>query len=349
MSMLDTLTTDQESLVLDAIEGDLQPDQQSALHELLASKPNLRAEIQRLTATRRQMQSLNAQYEPSVNLSARVLTEVESLVAPLALRHMDAPRRHRRLTIPASTLRPLAAAAAVTIITVLGVSFFRSESKTQSPGPDLASGENAPLPVISIDDPQPTDPQAVAIAQAAAEQRTITLAEDQWIRIARVEPTLDEAAELLAQGRLVIHALASRPELARTSITAMTNGLDSDSTAWSMIGPASRVVAARFDRPAPQLPVFAVDELTGTTVEVPHPRTVAVWSARIDTTPAALASIIHNLRELGLTVRLEAIDQPTEAEPSLEDALWWQAPPSTWQPSATAPIVIDALHRSPRP
>jgi hypothetical protein len=120
-------------------------------------------------------------------------------------------------------------------------------------------------------------------------------------------------------------------------------GHEPDPPNWALVGPAP-ALAARFHRPAGD-PVYALDEPTGLTIQIPQPRLDAVWTARLDHDPAALASIVHSLESLGLIVRLEPAPEPIEPAPSLEDALWFDRPPSTWQPAGLAPVVVEALHR----
>ncbi len=345
MSILDTLTTDQESLVIDAIEGELRPEYEPMLKQLLATNPGLDVEIARLTQTRSQMRALEVTIEPNAGFVPQVMARLEEATAPLQLRHMDAPVRSHRSWIPASAARPLAAAAAVLIIAALGFSFFGdgSNNTTTTPGP-LADNSPDDLP-IAPHDFIPQTPEAIAVAQAEAESRSFEAAERVWTEVAEAEPTLAEAVELLAAGRLVIRGLAPQPDIARAGAASIAQGLDSQSNAWAFVNPLNRASMARFEPQLTDSPVFAVDEPTGLRVQLPQPRTVSAWSAEIAIDAPALASIVHNLRELGLRVRFEAIETPFASQPDLESAIWWDESPESWRSTSMAPVIIDALDR----
>jgi hypothetical protein len=345
---LDNLTPQQESLVLDAIEGELRPDQMPDFERLLAERPGLEAEIARLTGTRNMVVSLGTLAEPEIDLADSVLEQVQSLTLEaetpvLQLQHMDPPSGPR-LQLSSAGVRTLAAAAAVVIIAALSFSYLRSGSgkPPETPGPGIAA---APGPTTTDPSTNPAIETAPVFAQAEVELRRVELAQSHWTEAETTEPTLTEAAGLLSRGQLVIRTLAPGREIARDSLAALEAGLDSDSTAWHIVGPSTRTVAARFDHPTTTGPLMAMDDQSGLTLEIPRARLLDVWTARVEPNAAAIASLMHGLEELGFKVRLEALPEPIELDDPLEDALWWDRSPSTWAPIESAPIVIDTLDR----
>lgn len=343
MSILDTLNPDQEALVLDAVEGVLTPSQRAAFDRLTAEHPRLEAEVARLSRTKAAVISMPEFDLSAPNLVASVFDRLDAESAPLQLRRMDLPHRHRRLPLSAGRVRSLVAAAALVLTAALSLSFLRSGNSTPQPAPGPTVADANPTPGDSTTPFETSDP-AVELAAAAIEERTIELAHANWAQADRTEPTLAEAVELLAENRLVIRALAPSSATATAGRDALAARLDATSAAWHLDGPASAALASRFKRPATEA-VYAMDDESGTMLEIPSPRLFAVWNARVDQTESAIASLVHNLRDLGLLVRLEASPDAVEFEPALDDALWWNRAPSTWQPVGAAPIVIDALDR----
>ncbi len=349
MPNLDTLTPEQESLVLDAIEGQLRPDQMPDFEHLLAACPGLEAEIARLTGARNMLVSLGTLAEPEIDLTGPVLARVETLAGfdadaePLQLQHMDPPPRDR-MRISSAGVRSLAAAAAVLIIAALSFSYLRSgpAKPPVAPGPGIAA---APDPTNNDPSTDPVIDAAPVLAEAEVELRRVELAQSHWGEGEASEPTLAEAAGLLSRGRLMIRTLAPAREIARTGLDALEAGLDSHSTAWHIVGPTPQALAARFDHPTAVGPLMAMDDQTGLTLEIPRARLLAVWTARVEPSAAAIASLMHGLEELGFKVRLEALSEPIELDDPLEDALWWDRPPATWTPIESAPIIIDTLDR----
>ena len=348
LTNLDTLTPEQESLVLDAIEGQLRPERRPEFERLLDGCPGLEQDIARLTESRNLVAALASVNEPEVDFAAPVLERVESLaVEPetpvLHLQHMDPPARPR-LQISSTRVRTLAAAAAVLIIAALSFSFLKSgpvKPKT-NPGPDIAAAPDGIAPDAL--DPSGKAP-APELAQAERELRSVELAQTHWTQTRNAEPTLAEAAALLSSGRLVIRTLAPSRDIARAGVDALKTGLDAQSTAWEIVSPSARAIAARFDQPEDTAPIMAMDEQTGLRLEIPRARLIDVWTARVEPDASAIASLVHSLRELGFTVRLEALPEPVELDDPLENALWWDQSPATWQPIESAPIVIETLDR----
>ncbi len=349
LTNLDNLTPEQESLVLDAVEGELGPDQMPDFERLLAERPGLEAEIARLADTRSRVVSLGTLAEPEIDLSSPILARVETHAgfdaeaAPLQLQHMEPPSRPR-LKLSSAGVRSLAAAAAVVIIAALSFSYLRSGSgkPPAAPGPGIAA---APDPATSDPSTDPAIDAAPVLAEAEVELRRVELAQSHWTQVEASEPTLTEAAELLSRGQLVIRTLAPGREIAQAGLAALEAGLDSDSTAWHIVGPSTRTIAARFDHPTTTGPLMAMDDQSGLTLEIPRARLLDVWTARVEPNAAAIASLMHGLKELGFKVRLEALPEPIELDEPLENALWWDQPPATWSPIESAPIVIDTLDR----
>lgn len=341
MSILDTLNPQQEALALDAIEGVLAPTDRPRLDQLLAATPGLASEIDRLSRAKAATAALAALEPAEPDWAEAVVDRFEAerwhgSPSRASISRMDPQSRPLRFPVSARSARALAIAASLGVVAVLAFTFLESNTPNphSPPVPAIAHADETPAPIAAAD---PSD--SSALADGAVEQRTLERAQTDWARTDSSEPTLDEAVALLADQRLVIRALAPRTEVAR----AGGDALDAESTAWKLLGPAP-ALAARFDRPATQA-VFALDEPTGRTVEIPRPRLDAVWTARLDQDPAAIASLVHSLESLGLIVRLEAADEPIEPDPTLDDALWWDRAPSTWQPFGMAPVVIDRLDR----
>jgi len=343
MSILDRLNPEQEALVLDEIEGVLDPSRRAAFDRLVAQHPGLDAEVGRLSRSKAAVTALTETEFAPPSLTAAVLEQLEADSAPLQLRRMDPPHRHRRLPLSAGRVRSLVAAAALVVTAVLSLSFLRTNSSTPSPAPGPAIADADPAISDTATPVESTD-SAIELAAAAIEERTVELAHANWALTDRAEPTLAEAVELLAEHRLVIRALAPSGATAIAGREALAGEMDATSNAWRVVGPAPLAIASRFERPAAEA-VYAMDDESGTMLEIPSPRLFAVWSARVDQSESAIASLVHSLRDLGLLVRLEASPEAVEFEPSLEDALWWDRAPSTWQPVGAAPVVIDALDR----
>lgn len=343
MSILDTLNPEQEILVTDAIEGTLDPAQRVAFDRLVAQQPEIADEVARLTRTKAAVTSIADDEFETPAFAASVFDRLDAEWAPLQLRRMDPPHRHRRPPLSAGRVRSLAAAAALVLTAVLSVAFWRSNRPTPQPSPGPIATHVNPAAGEVTPPAETTDP-TIELAAAAIEERTIERAHANWAHADRTEPTLAQAVALLADNRLVVRCLAPSTATALAGRDAITGGLDTSSTAWRLLGPAPTSIASRFERPAAEA-VYAFDEPTGRTVEVPQPRLDGVWTARLDQDPAAIASLVHNLESLGLIVRLEAADAPVESAPSLEDSLWFDRPPSTWQPFGEVPVVVERFER----
>lgn len=336
------LSPHEEDVLLDWIEGSAAPEAGRAADALFRQRPDIHAYARLLWSDRqRVVEELSLDLSESPDLVESVLVELQP--APAELRRMDLPRHRRRLQWSSVAARRVAAAAAVLIIAGFTAAYIRSQSPSR-PAPTPIASNNQDLPPserLALEPLVPDDAAPDSTPPALAD-RALALATDQWRQDRPAEPDLNRAAQLLAEGRLVIRVLATSDETAREGLVVMQQGVDARSTAWALADRLNRAHAARWE--SPDRPVtFAMDEQTNARVAVPQPALIDAWCVRIEPDPQAVASMMHTLSQFHWNVHLEEAPEPIAIEPSSLDALWWTQPPSTWKPLATAPIVIEAL------
>ncbi|GAB4384435.1 MAG: hypothetical protein Kow0022_07000 [Phycisphaerales bacterium] len=338
------LTPAEEALLLSAVEGGTPPDQGVALDRLLDRYPSLRGELAGMRADRRRLSDLQFDLPHEPDFVDAVLARLEP--CPLHLQRMDVPRRRRGLRWTGAAVQRLAAAAAVLII----VGFSALYLRTPSPSPGAAgSADQGMAELRPGDEPAWADagggmPEAEVTPPEP--ERVLAVAEQAWKADRTQEPDVARAAGLLADGRLVIRVLAPSDEQARRGLAAMRAGIEHQSTAWQLAGRLSPTLASRWDAPSASPTVLAYDGQAEAMIEVPRPRLLEVWSARVEVDPTAIASLVRALERVGWTVWLEESPEPIPLEPdALESAIWWDQSPSTWKVSSSVPIVIDAIRR----
>lgn len=337
------LTPHEEAVLLEWIEESAAPETRRAAEALFADRPELRDYAQSLRSDRQRMlEELPLDLPEAPDLVEAVLAKLEPS-APLQLRRMEAPRRHRRTQWSSAAVRRVAAAAAVLIIVGFTAAYIRSQNPTRPTPPPLAANDQRPQPDQRLTQgPGVPDLVAPDSAPPALADRALALATEQWQQDRPAEPDLNQAAQLLAQGRLVVRVLATSDQQARDGLEIMRQGVDARSTAWALAERIDRTDATRWE--TPDRPVaYAMDDQTNTALAVPQPELIEAWAASIEPQPQAVASMLHTLTQLGWTVHLEESPEPIALEPASLDALWWTQPPSTWTPRAAAPIVIEAL------
>ena len=331
-----------EEVLLAMIEGG--PVDQARAEALLQRFPAVQHEIDAMRADRVQLGSQSVALAPDW-VGAEVVRRYESVGETLQLRHMDAPPRSARAWqwTPAQG-RALAAAAALAILAgVIAIAYTNRPSPKSSLYP-LADGTHASTP--------PTEPDLIDIPAFAhndthsdGAMQLVAMVEQHWLESnTRPEPSLAEAVRLMAQGRLVIRALASSPGVASAASDALDKDLPSESKAWTLAGRVSTDIEQALARPSTSGPVFAMNSRTQQQVEIPVPHLHASWAVRVNQDATAIASVLHALRGQGLLVRLEESTEPVPLM-SLDGAVWWDSPTSTWTPSPMVPIVVEAIDR----
>lgn len=342
---LPQLEVHEEALALEAIEGTLAPEQHGALEALLHRYPGLREHIAAMRSDRDRLADLPFELPPQADLVGSVLARLEPEVLPL--RRMEVPRRRRDVRWSPATGRRFALAAAVVLIAGFTTAYVRSQLRKPSVHPPVAvdAPEAIVPPILVAESPSPELPISVP-EDPIAPEHLLVAAEGFWEADRALEPDLRRAVQLLGEGRLSIRVLARSEQAAREGLDAMQAGLASRSTAWTLAGRLDASLCRRWERIASQQPVWAFDQQTDALIQVPRPALVEVRSAELQLDATALASLMHALSDLNWRVHLEEMSRPVDIEPaSLESALWWDQPPSTWRPTGSVPIVIDALVR----
>ncbi|MCL4221123.1 MAG: hypothetical protein KJZ65_07110 [Phycisphaerales bacterium] len=342
---LPQLDPHEEALALEAIEGTLAPEQRGALEALLRRNPGLREHIAAMRSDRYRLADLPIELPSEVDLVEAVLARLEPEVLPL--RRMDVPRRRRDGLWSPATGRRAALAAAVLLITGFTAAYVRSQMHKPSTHPPVAvDAPETIVPPMLVAEGSGTELPMASTEDPVASEELLVAAEGFWEADRALEPDLPRAVQLLGEGRLAIRVLARSEHAARAGLDAMHAGLASRSTAWTLAGRLDASLCRRWERIASQQPVWAFDRQTDDLIEVPRPMLVEVWSAELQLDATALASLVHALSKLNWRVHLEEMSRPVDIEPtSLESALWWDQPPSTWRPTGSVPIVIDALVR----
>ncbi|KAA0214040.1 MAG: hypothetical protein DYG94_02770 [Leptolyngbya sp. PLA3] len=344
-SPLPQLNPHEEALVLEAIEGTLAPEQHAGLEALLTRHPGLQEHMAAMRSDRSRLADLTFELPPEVDLVAPVLARLEPEVLPL--RRMEIPRRRRDVRWSPAAGRRLALAAAVLLIAGFTAAYVHSQVGTPRLRPPVAvdTPDTAHPPVIVAEGPD-VDAPAMESADPIAPEQLLVAAEGFWEADRALEPDLKRAVQLLSEGRLAIRVLARSEQAAREGLETMRAGIASRSKTWALAGRVNDELCRRWERDASLQPVWAVDQQADTIIEVPIPTLLEVWSADLQLDATALASLTHALSELGWRVHLEEMSRPIDMEPgSLESALWWSEPNSTWHPSGSVPVVIDALVR----
>ncbi len=333
-----------EEVLLALIEGG--PVDQARAEALLRRFPAVRHEIDAMRTDRVRLASQGAALAPDW-IGAEVVRRFETAREPLQLRHMDAPPRAARVWqwTPAQG-RALAAAAALSILAGVIAIAYTNRPSPRSPLFPLSDGSHlTTLP----SDPEFIDVPAFAHSDTHSHSdgamQLVAMVEQHWLESnTRPEPSLTEAVRLMAQGRLVIRALASSPGVATAASDALDKDLPSESKAWTLAGRVSAAIEQALARPRTSGPVFAMNSQTQQQVEIPAPHLHASWAVRVNQDATAIASVLHALRGQGLLVRLEESAEPVPLI-SLDGAVWWDSPTSTWTPSPMVPIVVEAIDR----
>lgn len=341
-----------EALLLSLIEGDvLSASERARAEALLEADPTLRRLVEEMKRDREAVVASVIDV-PEIDLSRVVLSrfdeELAARVGSMPSMRIDDHARHatgegmRRLALRYA--RPMAAAAALAVIAgVVFVAVQRAHNR-----------QTQPLlpPIVSDDAPRGSDPEreqpmdGERVVQGADELEAlgVELASAEWESGPEVAvPSIAEAALLLAEGRLVIRALAVTSE--GTAPSAMITSLKSSGDAWAIASEAFDAdLAAGFERGGSEA-VFAFDGASGQRIEIPRPSVVEARAARVDVDATAVASLIAGLRELGWRVRLEESAVPMPLPPMLVDAVWFEGAPSTWRVVGQVPIVIEQVGR----
>ncbi len=242
------------------------------------------------------------------------------------------PRRPLRLRVP--IVPALAAAVVLLVGGVVGLNVMRwfgptpaapaARADHRAPGPGVAESPGAGSRPLA-------DAGGVPPAAPAAD-------EPGSVRLGGV-PSLAEAAGLLREGRLALIARGGASVSIRPGLEAMAGHTGS----WSVSPGVPGAALARIDLPEPGRLVFASGG-HGPAGEMVNPvRTV--WTARLDATPTALASLLDALGGLGLDVELRRLSATNPIEPPADagDVLWWDRPPPSWRRPAAAALIVETL------
>ncbi len=259
----------------------------------------------------------------------RLLEQGDDRPPPAPRLSTHRPRRRRLPVVPA-----MAAAVVLLVGGVVGLNVMRwfgpAPAAPEAQADRRAAGHRAdvdpamdPAPLAVAGDVQPRHPAADAPAP-------VTLGG---------VPSLAEAVGLLREGRLALVARGGASASIRPALEAMAIHAGS----WTVSPGVPDAALARIDLPEPGRLVFASGS-HAPAGELVHP-VRSVWTARLDATPTAIASLLGALEELGLDVELRRLSAPNPIEPAPDagDVLWWDRPPSAWHRPAAAAVVVETL------
>ncbi|HHN78067.1 MAG TPA: hypothetical protein ENK11_05255 [Phycisphaerales bacterium] len=246
------------------------------------------------------------------------------------------PSHTRRVRVP---LVPAMAAAVVLLVGgVVGLNVMRWFGPAPgAPGAPAAHAARADRrePGHRVDGGPGTAPLA---SSGEVRPRSTTTDEPAPVKLGGV-PSLAEAVGLLREGRLALVARGGSSASIRPGLEAMATHAGS----WAVSPGLPDAALARFDLPEPGRLVFASGG-RAPAGELVHP-VRSVWTARLDATPTAIASLRTALERLGLEVELRGLSAPNPVEPAPDagDVLWWDRPPSAWRRPAAAALIVETL------
>ncbi len=359
--------TPEESDILDLIEGRLPEAKATALRARLARDPSRAAWITAVVRDKTLFRSIDDVPAPrTLAESVETALERETLLGLSTGRHVAAPTPITRVYTQPRWPRRLGvglAAAAGLALAATGLFLVISRPNlSNTPDPTVATNDNAVTPdpnSLARDDgaspvvaPDPTEATGAAATLADAAP-------------ARSGPVLftnaERAAELLAEGRLLVRVRAADAALATERVERLAHG-SQGTRAWRLLSDSPDsvrlAVADALRGPVEPFPLFGPDGVAFERVDRSTPHLAAsrgaqlaplvLYLAETRTDRASLAVLLSTLsagdRQQAVFEELpEPLDTPPVVTP--EAVLWWAQPPSAWTPRAHVPIVIEHLGR----
>jgi len=302
--------------------------------------------------------------------SVETSLEREALLGLSTGRHVPAPMPITRVySRPRWPKRLGVGLAAVAGLALAATGLFLYVSRPTMPGvPDTTVATNdadagaAPNPDrLASDDDAAGEAEIDTTDDAGSE--TTTLADTAPTRTEPVFFTSAErAAELLAEGRLLIRVRAADALAATERVERLAHG-SQGARAWRLFSDSPDsvrlAVADALRGPVAPAPLFGPDGVAFERVDrsTPHlaaargaqPPPLVLYLAETRTDRASLAVLLASLsagdRQQAVFEELpEPIHTPPVVTP--EAVLWWAQPPSAWTPRAHVPIVVEHVGRN---
>lgn len=368
---IDPPLTPEESDILDLIEGRLPEAKAAALRARLARDPSRAAWVTAVVRDKAVFRSIDDVPAPAALVeSVETSLEREALLGLSTGRHVPAPMPITRVySRPRWPKRLGVGLAAVAGLALAATGLFLYVSRPTMPGvPDTTVATNdadagaAPNPDrLASDDDAAGEAEIDTTDDAGSE--TTTLADTAPTRTEPVFFTSAErAAELLAEGRLLIRVRAADALAATERVERLAHG-SQGARAWRLFSDSPDsvrlAVADALRGPVAPAPLFGPDGVAFERVDrsTPHlaaargaqPPPLVLYLAETRTDRASLAVLLASLsagdRQQAVFEELpEPIHTPPVVTP--EAVLWWAQPPSAWTPRAHVPIVVEHVGRN---
>lgn len=368
---IDPPLTPEESDILDLVEGRLPEARAIAVRARLARDPSRAAWVTAVVRDKAVFRSIDDVPAPAALVeSVETSLEREALLGLSTGRHVPAPMPITRVyTQPRWPKRLGVGLAAAAGLALAATGLFLYVSRPTMPSvPDTAVATNdADAGALPNPDRLASDDDAAGEAEidttddAGAEATTLADAAP-----TRTEPVFftsaERAAELLAEGRLLIRVRAADPESATERVERLAHG-SQGARAWRLLSDSPEsvrlAVADALRGPVDPTPLFGPDGVAFERVDRSAPHLAAargaqspplvLYLAETRTDRVSLAVLLATLsagdRQQAVFEELpEPIHTPPVVTP--EAVLWWAQPPSAWTPRAHVPIVVEHVGRN---
>lgn len=366
---VDPPLTPEESDILDLVEGRLPEAKAAALRARLARDPSRAAWVTAVVRDKAVFRSIDDVPAPAALVeSVETSLEREALLGLSAGRDVPAPMLVTRVYMqPRWPRRVGVGLAAAAGLALAATGLFLYVSRPTMPSvPDTAVATN------DADAGALPNPDRLAIDDAAGEAEidttddagagATTLAD---AAPTRTEPVFftsaERAAELLAEGRLLIRVRAADALAATERVERLAHG-SQGARAWRLFSDSPDnvrlAVADALRGPVAPAPLFGPDGVAFERVErsAPHlaaargaqPPPLVLYLAETRTDRVSLAVLLASLsagdRQQAV---FEELPAPLQTPPVVtpQAVLWWAEPPSAWMPRAHVPIVVEHVGR----
>ena len=360
----------EEADILDLIEGRLPPTQADALRARLARDPSRAAWVTAVVRDKAVLRSIDDVPAPATLAeSVETALEREALLGLATGRQVPAPVPITRVyTHPGWPKRVGVGLAAAAGLALTATGLFLAVSRPTAPTtPDTTvATDDSDVGTATVaeslvrDDGSPTIVQTDPTDHAGPDTTTLTDAAP-----TRTEPVFftsaERAAELLAEGRLLIRVRAADALAATERVERLAHG-SQGARAWRLHSDSPDSVrlalADALRGPVAPPPLFGPDQVAFERVDrsAPHlaaarvgqPAPLVLYLAETRTDRASLAALLAALSS-GDRQRavFEELPEPIRTPPVVtpEAVLWWAEPPSAWTPRAHVPIVVEHVGR----
>ncbi len=365
---VDPPLTPEESDLLDLIEGRLPEAKAAAVRARLARDPTRAAWVASVVRDKAVFRSIDDVPAPhALAESVETALERETLLGLSTGREVPAPTLVTRVyTQPRWPKRVGVGLAAAAGLALAATGLFLVISRPNLPDtPDLtvATNDEGATPDSTAIAPVDNSPPIVeADPSETPGADTTMLADAAPTRAGPVFFTSAErAAELLAEGRLLIRVRAADAALATERVERLAHG-SQGARAWRLLSDSPEsvrlAVADALRGPVDPTPLFGPDGVAFERVDrsAPHlaaargaqPPPLVLYLAETRTDRVSLAVLLATLsagdRQQAVFEELpEALQTPPVV--TAEAVLWWAQPPSAWTPRAHVPIVVEHVGR----